>query len=147
MNAAERMPDPGELFRRLEQLNAIGVALSRETDIDRLLEAILVAAKSITNADGGTLYRVTDERTLKFEIMRNDTLGIAMGGKTGVAVPFPPIALYDADGRPVTSMVAAYAVHRDTVGQHRGRLWRGGLRFLRDQELRPERRDTARGRS
>ena len=53
MNAAERIPDPAELFLRLEQLNEIGVALSRETDIDRLLEAILVAAKKITNADGG----------------------------------------------------------------------------------------------
>jgi HD-GYP domain-containing protein (c-di-GMP phosphodiesterase class II) len=113
MNEAERTADPAGYLPGLEQLNEIGVALSRETDIDRLLEAILVAAKTITNADGGTLYRVTDERTLKFEIMRNDTLGIAMGGKTGVAVPYPPISLYDRDGRPVTSMVAAYAVHHD----------------------------------
>ena len=74
--------DPAKLFRRLEQLNAVGIALSKETDIDRLLEAILLAAKKITNADGGTLYRVTEERTLKFEIVRNDTLGIAMGGTT-----------------------------------------------------------------
>jgi HD-GYP domain-containing protein (c-di-GMP phosphodiesterase class II) len=108
------MPDAADLFLRLEQLNAIGVALSGETQIDRLLEAILVAAKTIANADGGTLYRVTDERTLRFEIVRNDTLGIAMGGTTGVAVPFSPIALYDRDGAPVTSMVAAYAVHHDT---------------------------------
>ena len=113
MNAAERIADPADLFLRLEQLNAIGVALSRETDIERLLEAILVAAKSITNADGGTLYRVTDERTLKFEIMRNDTLGIALGGTTGVAIPYAPIPLYDRDGVPVTSMVAAHAVHHD----------------------------------
>ena len=113
MQAAERSEDPADLFLRLEQLNDIGVALSRETDIDRLLETILVAAKSITNADGGTLYRVTEERTLEFEIMRNDTLGIAMGGTTGVAIPFSPIKLFDQDGSPVTSMVAAYAVHHD----------------------------------
>jgi len=113
MHAAEHSDDPAEMFLRLEQLNDIGVALSRETDIDRLLETILVAAKNITNADGGTLYRVTDERTLKFEIMRNDTLGIAMGGTTGVAIPYYPIALYDRDGVPVTSMVAAYALHHD----------------------------------
>ncbi len=113
MQAAARREDPADLFPRLEQLNNIGVALSKETDIDRLLETILVAAKNITNADAGTLYRVTDERTLKFEIMRNDTLGIAMGGTTGVAIPFYPIKLYDGDGAPVTSMVAAYAVHHD----------------------------------
>jgi len=111
MDAAARNDDPADLFLRLTQLNDIGVALSRETDIARLLEAILVAAKNITNADGGTLYRVTDERMLQFEIMRNDTLGIAMGGTTGTAIPFRPIALYDPAGSPVTSMVAAYAVH------------------------------------
>ena len=113
MNRTQRPPDSSNLFERLEQLNQIGVALSKETDINRLLETILVAAKNITNADGGTLYRVTEERNLKFEIMRNDSLNIAMGGTTGVDIPFSPIHLHDADGKPVTSMVAAYAVHHD----------------------------------
>lgn len=107
-------PDSASLFERLEQLNQVGVALSQETDINRLLEAILLAAKKITHADGGTLYRVTDERTLKFEIMRNDTLNIAMGGTTGAAIPFPPLNLFQSDGRPVNTMVAAYAYHHDT---------------------------------
>ena len=49
------------LFRRLEQLNGIGAALSRERDIERLLENILEAAKTITGADGGTLYSVTED--------------------------------------------------------------------------------------
>jgi HD-GYP domain-containing protein (c-di-GMP phosphodiesterase class II) len=113
MNQLQRPPDSVNLLERLEQLNQVGVALSKETDINRLLEAILLAAKKITNADGGTLYRVTDEGTLKFEIMRNDTLNVAMGGTTGVEIPFPPIDLRDKDGKPVTSMVAAYAVHHD----------------------------------
>ena len=111
MDALARNDDPAELYLRLKQLNDIGVALSGETDIARLLEAILVAAKTITNADGGTLYRVTDDRMLRFEIVRNDTLAIAMGGTTGAGVPFQPIALYTPNGVPVTSMVAAYTVH------------------------------------
>ncbi len=102
-----------DLFDRLDQLHRIGVALSRERDINRLLEAILVAAKDITNADGGTLYRMTDERKLKFEIMRNDTLGIAMGGTSGVEIPFYPVHLYDKDGKSIQSMVVAYAFHHD----------------------------------
>jgi len=102
-----------DLFRRLEELNHIGIALSQEKDITRLLEQILVAAKDITHADGGTLYRMTEENTLKFEIMRNDTLGIAMGGTTGVEIPFYPINLFDKEGKPVHSMVVAYAVHHD----------------------------------
>ena len=113
MNEDVHAPAPADLFLRLEELNRIGAALSKETDINRLLETILVAAKTITNADGGTLYRVTEERKLKFEIMRNDSLDIAMGGTTGVEIPYYPISLYDKDGKPVTTMVAAYAVHHD----------------------------------
>ncbi len=113
------MNDPGrsrggdDLLKRLEQLNHIGIALSQERDITKLLEAILVAAKDVTHADGGTLYRMTEEKTLKFEIIRNDTLGIAMGGTTGVEIPFYPIYLFDKEGTPVKTMVAAYAVHND----------------------------------
>ena len=112
MNEMVRVTD-AELLDRFEQLNQIGIALSKERDINRLLETILVAAKDVTHADGGTLYRMTEEGTLKFEIMRNDTLGIAMGGTSGVEIPFFPVKLYDDAGKPNHSMVAAYAVHHD----------------------------------
>ena len=114
MNQAETLPAATELAHRLGELLRIGVALSRERNINRLLEAILIAAKDITNADGGTLYRMTDDQqALRFEIMRNDTLGIAMGGTSGVDIPFYPVNLYDKDGKPIHTMVAAYAVHHD----------------------------------
>jgi HD-GYP domain-containing protein (c-di-GMP phosphodiesterase class II) len=102
------------MFSRLSELNRIGIALSREKDIDRLLELILLAAKEITNADGGTLYRMDPEGTeLRFEIVRTESLGIAMGGTTGKEVPFYPVKLYDGAGRPNNSMVVAYAVLND----------------------------------
>ena len=113
MKNPKPLQDTESILARLDQLNEIGVALSKETDTNRLLEAILVAAQKITNADGGTLYRMTEERTLKFEIMRNDTLEIAMGGTTGVEIPFYPVHLFDKDAVPIKSMVAAYAVHHD----------------------------------
>ena len=113
MKNQKPLQDTESILARLDQLNEIGVALSKETDTNRLLEAILVAAQKITNADGGTLYRMTEERTLKFEIMRNDTLEIAMGGTTGVEIPFYPVHLFDKDAVPIKSMVAAYAVHHD----------------------------------
>ena len=91
------------LFTSLEYLNRIGIALSQEKDINRLLETILTAAKTITNADGGTLYRLIDNK-LKFEIVLNDSLKIAMGGTTGVDVPFYPIPLHQADGAPNNNM-------------------------------------------
>lgn len=105
------------LFRRLEQLNGIGAALSRERDIDRLLENILEAAKAITGADGGTLYSVTeDQSALKFEILRTDSLGIRLGGTTGRPIDFPNLPLRNADGSPNDSLVAAHAaIHDRTV--------------------------------
>ena len=103
-----RLTAADDLVQRLDQLNAIGASLSAERDIDRLLEAILTAAKSITRADGGTLYRVTEERTLRFEIVRTSSLKYYLGGTTGNPVPFYPIQLYK-DGKPNHGMVAAYA--------------------------------------
>lgn len=104
------MHEQQELLQRLERLNAIGVALSAEGNNQRLLEMILLGAKEITNADGGTLYTLTDDHHLKFEIMRTHTLGIAMGGTTGKDIPFDPLPLYLDNGAPNLNMVAAYAV-------------------------------------
>jgi len=48
--------------RRLMRLAEIGIALSAEKNLDRLLETILIEAKDITGADGGTVYlRLSDE--------------------------------------------------------------------------------------
>jgi HD-GYP domain-containing protein (c-di-GMP phosphodiesterase class II) len=102
-------PTPADdLVQRLDHLNAIGASLSAERDINRLLEAILTAAKTITRADGGTLYRVTEDKTLRFEIVRTSSLKFYLGGTTGNPIPFYPIQLYK-DGKPNNSMVAAYA--------------------------------------
>ena len=105
--------DSSYVLDRLDQLTSIGIALSKETDITRLLETILIVAKRITNSDGGTLYRLTEDRSLKFEIMRTDSLGIAMGGTTNIQIPFAPIRLYDEQGTPLVSNVAGYAYHHD----------------------------------
>ncbi|MFM2037038.1 MAG: hypothetical protein RL459_2303 [Pseudomonadota bacterium] len=105
------------LLNRLNQLNEIGASLSHEHDINRLLESILLAAKTITNADGGTLYLMEAERkALRFEIMRTDSLGIFMGGTSGEAINFPELSLRDENGDPNDSLVAVYAAtHGRTV--------------------------------
>jgi HD-GYP domain-containing protein (c-di-GMP phosphodiesterase class II) len=100
------------VLSKLEYLNAIGIALSQERDINRLLETILVAAKNLTRADGGTLYRLVDDK-LHFEIMKNDSLAISMGGTSGNAIPFYPIPLHDKDANPNLTMVAAYVAIND----------------------------------
>jgi len=108
-----------DLFKRFEQLNEIGASLSSERNIDRLLENILLAAKAITHADGGTLYRVSeDQKSLRFAIIRTDSLKIAYGGASGepISANFKDLPLYGADGQPNNSLVAAYsAIHARTV--------------------------------
>ena len=105
-----------DLFKRLEQLNAIGASLSRERNLDRLLESILIAAKAITRADGGTLYLMTDDgKALRFAILRTDSLELAMGGTTGRKIELPDLPLTNAAGEPNTSLVAACAAIRGTT--------------------------------
>jgi len=102
------------LFERFEQLNEVGSALSRERNIQRLLESILVAAKTITRADGGTLYLLTpDKKHLRFAIVRTQSLGISLGGTTGQPITdkFPDLPLCHADGAPNNNLVAAYAAN------------------------------------
>ena len=99
-----------DIFRWIEELNHIGAALSAERDIGMLLETILLAAMKIVNADGGTLYRVVDGKWIRFETLRTDSLGIAMGGTTGNEITFPLIPLYKDNGEPNDSLVVAHAV-------------------------------------
>jgi HD-GYP domain-containing protein (c-di-GMP phosphodiesterase class II) len=110
--SGDRSPEaPVDLFRRLDQLNEIGAALSLEKNLNALLEKILLAVKTITRADGGTLYLVEGEgaeQVLRFEIMRTASLDVAMGGTTGNPIPFYPVHLF-RNGDPNTSMVAAFA--------------------------------------
>lgn len=111
------MSTVSDLLLRFEQLNDIGTALSNERDITRLLEKILVAAQQITGADGGTLYSLNESAThLKFEILRNNSLNISMGGTSGNPVPFAPLPLFRADGSQNQSMVAACcALEKQTI--------------------------------
>jgi HD-GYP domain-containing protein (c-di-GMP phosphodiesterase class II) len=105
-----------DLWIRLKELNSIGIALSAEHSATRLLEAILISAKNITNADGGTIYLMQGEgkeRILKFEIIRTDSLHLAMGGTTEIPTPFYPVKLIGEDGKPNNSMVVAYAALHD----------------------------------
>ncbi|MFY7962742.1 MAG: GAF domain-containing protein, partial [Elsteraceae bacterium] len=84
--------------RAFQKLIELGIALSSETDGDRLLENILLGMKELTNADGGTIYLRIEDNRLSFATMRNDTLGVAMGGTTGKPIPFPPLRMFRDDG-------------------------------------------------
>lgn len=98
----------------LQHLINIGVELSTEEDTTTLLEHILVSAKQLANADGGTIYSITSEQTLKFDTLLNDTLDMYMGGSSGKAIPFPEIPMF-VDGQPNYNALVAYAAATDQV--------------------------------
>ena len=103
-----------ELLDRFDQLNSVGAALSKEHHLPRLLEQILIAAQDLTHADGGTVYLLDDvKKALTFEIMRTNSMGIAMGGTTGRAINFPPLSLIKPDGQPNNALVATYTALND----------------------------------
>ena len=106
------LPDQ-TLFKRLID---IGIALSAENDTEKLMERILVEAKELGNADGGTLYIRTKEDTLRFEIIRNDSLGLAQGGTSGDEINIPPQLMYNKDGSPNNKqMVSSAALSGETL--------------------------------
>jgi len=111
------MQSADNLLNRLKDLNEIGIALSQQRDLNSLLETILEAAKRITDADAGTLYlHEQEQRVLRFEILRNDSLKTAMGGTSGVPISFYPIQLYDEAGNPNHAMVVSHsALSGETV--------------------------------
>lgn len=97
--------------RRLNLLRTViptGVRLSAERDFNRLLETIVVEAQQVTNADAGSLYLV-QEQELQFVIVRNTSLGLAMGGTSNVPVTLPNIRLYDESGAPNHRNIATHA--------------------------------------
>lgn len=101
-----------QITQRLEQLTELSVALGDVRDIDLLLERILLVAKGMTHADGGTLYRPSDDRSaLCFHISVNDSLKIRLGGSGGHAIDIPPVPLLREDGDKNMESVAAYSAN------------------------------------
>lgn len=92
----------------LRKVIPIGVSLSAERDFNRLLESLVAEAQGVTNADAGTLYLV-EEDALKFVILRNTSLNLAMGGTSGNEITFYPVKLHNADGSENRSNVVSYA--------------------------------------
>ena len=94
---------------QIRRLNQIGSALSAERNLNKLLEMIVDEARGFTNADGGTLYIMSDdEKELQFAIIQNTSLNVRMGG-TGGTITWPSVKLQNPDGTPNHANVSAYA--------------------------------------
>ena len=94
---------------QIKHLIQIGVALSGEKNINRLLEIIVEDARKLTNADAGTFYIMSDDETeIQFAIIQNNSLNIRMGG-TGRLITWPSVKLKNTDGSFNNANVSAYA--------------------------------------
>ncbi len=91
----------------------LAVKLTRERNSEARLALLLDEAMFLTAADAGTIYTREDDNTLRFAIMRNETLGIRLPDETGDLPDMPPLRLYDDRGYENHSSVATYAALTD----------------------------------
>ena len=100
------------LIERINRLNEIGLALSREDDTNVIFELIMEEARNITHADGRTLYMISDDgKNMNFEILRNDSMNTVMGGMSGTKITFPPMQLFGKDGEQNLASIVAFSAH------------------------------------
>ena len=100
---------------RIHRLSEIGIALSTESDSNKLFEMILEEAKNILLADGRTLYSKDNDGNLNFEILLM-ILNIIMVEAREKEIPFEPVKLWLAENTPNQSNVSAYvALTGETV--------------------------------
>ncbi|HOY65254.1 MAG TPA: efflux RND transporter periplasmic adaptor subunit [Candidatus Ozemobacteraceae bacterium] len=103
------LPDLADFVR-------IGLALSQERDLPALLEMILGAARSMADADAGTLYLLDPEnQCLQFRIMQNDTTHTRLNAARDphAQIP-PPVPLY-VDGAPNKANVSSFVALENRV--------------------------------
>jgi len=82
---------------KLENLIERGLDLGRERDRMSLLRKILQGARQLLNCDAGTLYVVTDQKTLRFAQVTNAN-----------ELPSFEIPLFDETGQPVERYMATW---------------------------------------
>lgn len=93
-------------IQHIGRLNKIGVALSAESNREKLFEMIINQAMEFTSSDGGTLYIMSDDKKeLKFTVVANRSLDTYMGG-TKSEITWPELPLYKKDGSQNKEMVA-----------------------------------------
>jgi len=107
---AERIAKEGEQqrYQELTELTRVGVALSHERDLTKLLEMILSQARRITSSDAGSLYLA--ERTegggppkkLRFKLSQNFSLPNLPFSESTIAVDHGSLSGYvAATGQPL----------------------------------------------
>jgi len=109
----------------INELNRIGIALSAEKNVQKLLDLILRASREITSSDAGSLYLVEEvsetEKRLRFKLTQNDSVEV---GFTEFTMPInrASISGYVADTGEVLHFEDVYQLPADGPFQHNRRF-------------------------
>jgi len=99
------------VLSKVGRLNEIGIALSAASNVNVLCDKILTGAMELTDSDGGSLYRISEDKSsLEFVIVLTHSLDIHMGGSSGHEIKFPAIPLM-IKGEANRNNVVSSAVH------------------------------------
>jgi len=80
----------------IQRFIEIARSLSAEQKMERVLELILQDAMTVTNADGGSIALLSDDNTqLEYALVRNDEIGVHLGGTSQSPVDIDPILVDD----------------------------------------------------
>ncbi|WP_027858757.1 HD domain-containing phosphohydrolase [Marinobacterium jannaschii] len=96
----------------VQQLARLALALTAEKSHDRLLDQIMQGCLSLTNADAGTLYTLSQNQRdqLEFTVLYNKTLGINQKPDK-----LPSIPLYEPCGEPSKLVVVQTFLQQSPV--------------------------------
>ncbi|MBK8597060.1 MAG: GAF domain-containing protein [Holophagales bacterium] len=109
-----------ESEERVSALNKIGIALSAERDLDRLLEKILTESRRFTGSEAGSLYLLEEGphgKRLRFKLAQNDAVRFAFSERT-MPVDDGSLAGYVAGHGDPVNLDDAYAVPAGAPYRH-----------------------------
>lgn len=98
---------------KLSRLVETGISMSAEQNSDKLMDLLLMGAKDLTNADGGSLYVLNDDNQLEFKIFKNDRLDVRYNDTADNPSAISNIPMFNADGSPNHSNVVSYSAHME----------------------------------
>lgn len=78
-----------DISEQIKKLTKVGVSLTSEHDLNKLLEMIVREARGLTNANAGSLY-IRDGDRLQFVVSQNDTLARRYHDRGKVMEKFKP---------------------------------------------------------
>ncbi len=104
------MENKKERIRQIKALTRIGIALSSEKDINNFFKLVLEEAMNFTNADGGTIYTLSeDKQTLDFTIICTKSKDLHLG--MADTAKWPSVPLYDEKENKIFKNFASYVAH------------------------------------